>query len=67
MAVSVVAYSHGQQIGADDLLRGLAAPSRWLIHSGDYTSKRHSPLTQITPESVNACAMCSTSPECSGC
>ena len=43
---------HAQQIGATDLLRGLADPSRWLTHSGDYTSKRHSPLTQITPENV---------------
>ena len=47
-----VTFSHAQQIGTTDLLRGLAAPSRWLIHSGDYTSKRHSPLTQITPENV---------------
>ena len=48
----VVAYAHAQQIGTADLLRGLADPSRWLIHSGDYTSKRHSPLTQLTPENV---------------
>src|SRR5262245_24718223 len=51
-AIGAVAYSHAQQIGTTDLLRGLAEPSRWLIHSGDYTSKRHSPLTQITPENV---------------
>ncbi len=52
LAICAVAYSHAQQIGATDLLRGLADPSRWLTHSGDYTSKRHSPLTQITPENV---------------
>ncbi len=52
LAICVVAYAHAQQIGPTDLLRGLAAPSRWLMHSGDYTSKRHSPLTQITPENV---------------
>jgi len=52
LAICAVAYAHAQQIGATDLLRGLAAPSRWLMHSGDYTSKRHSPLTQITPENV---------------
>jgi alcohol dehydrogenase (cytochrome c) len=52
LAICVVAYAHAQQIGTADLLRGLAAPSRWLMHSGDYTSKRHSPLTQITPENV---------------
>ena len=38
MAICVVAYSHAQQIGAGDLLRGLADPSRWLIHSGVYPS-----------------------------
>jgi glucose dehydrogenase len=52
LAICAVAYAHAQQIGAADLLRGLAQPSRWLMHSGDYTSKRHSPLTQITPENV---------------
>src|SRR5262245_16025268 len=52
LAVCAAVYSHAQQIGATDLLRGLAHPSRWLIHSGDYTSKRHSPLTQITPDNV---------------
>ena len=51
-AVSAVAHPYAQQIGAADLLRGLATPSRWLMHSGDYTSKRHSPLTQITPDNV---------------
>jgi alcohol dehydrogenase (cytochrome c) len=52
VAVCAMAYVHAQQVGSADLLRGLADPSRWLIHSGDYTSKRHSPLTQITPENV---------------
>ena len=51
-AISAVAHPYAQQIGAADLLRGLATPSRWLMHSGDYASKRHSPLTQITPENV---------------
>jgi alcohol dehydrogenase (cytochrome c) len=35
-----------------DLLNGLSQPSRWLMYSGDYTGRRHSPLTQITPENV---------------
>src|SRR5512139_724320 len=52
LAICAVAYAHAQQIGATDLLRGLADPSRWLMYSGDYTSKRHSPLTQITPGNV---------------
>ncbi len=36
-----------------DLLNGLKNPSRWLMYHGDYTGQRHSPLTQITPASVN--------------
>src|SRR4026209_1576320 len=52
LAILAWMFSQAQQIGAADLLRGLTAPSRWLIHSGDYTSQRHSPLAQITPENV---------------
>ena len=40
------------QIDGKDLLNGLANPSRWLMHSGNYASTRHSPLTQITPDNV---------------
>ncbi len=39
-----------------DLLEGLKHPSRWLTYSGDYTGRRHSPLTQITPENVHRLA-----------
>jgi alcohol dehydrogenase (cytochrome c) len=39
-----------------DLLDGLKNPSRWLSYSGDYTGRRHSPLTQITPENVHRLA-----------
>ncbi len=35
-----------------DLLEGLRDASRWLTYSGDYTGRRHSPLTQITRENV---------------
>jgi alcohol dehydrogenase (cytochrome c) len=52
LAICALAHALAQQIGTADLLRGLADPSRWLIHSGDYTSRRHSPLVQITPENV---------------
>src|SRR5262245_7498303 len=38
LAICATAYLHAQQIGGIDLLRGLSAPSRWLIHSGDYSS-----------------------------
>ncbi len=36
-----------------DIAAGLADPERWLTYSGDYSGRRHSPLTQITPENVN--------------
>ncbi len=35
-----------------DLLDGLNDPGRWLTFSGDYSGRRHSPLTQITPANV---------------
>jgi len=37
-----------------DLLAGLKDPQRWLTFSGDYTGRRHSPLTQITPNNVGS-------------
>ncbi len=39
-------------ITARDLLDGLKNPARWLTFSGDYTGRRHSPLTQLTPQNV---------------
>jgi glucose dehydrogenase len=45
-----------QDITARDLLDGLANPSRWPTHSGDYAGRRFSPLTQITPASVGQLA-----------
>ena len=36
-----------------DILDGLKVPGRWLTYSGDYTGRRHSPLTQITPQNVS--------------
>src|SRR6266850_5547217 len=47
----------GQQVAPpevtfQDLLEGFKNPSRWLMYSGDYSGRRHSPLTQITPENV---------------
>jgi alcohol dehydrogenase (cytochrome c) len=40
-------------ITSQDLLNGLADPTRWLTYSGDYNGHRHSPLTQITPANVH--------------
>lgn len=35
-----------------DILRGFADPERWLTYSGDYSGRRHSPLTQIDVDNV---------------
>src|SRR5262252_3699328 len=35
-----------------DILDGLTDPSRWLTFSGDYSGRRHSPITQITRDNV---------------
>jgi alcohol dehydrogenase (cytochrome c) len=45
-----------QSITSKDLLDGLANPSRWLTHSGDYFGHRFSPLTQITAANVDQLA-----------
>jgi alcohol dehydrogenase (cytochrome c) len=44
------------QVTYQDLLDGFKNPSRWLSYHGDYTGRRHSPLTQITPENVHRLA-----------
>ncbi len=44
------------QVTYQDLLDGFTHPSRWLMYSGDYTGRRHSPLTQITPDNVQRLA-----------
>jgi alcohol dehydrogenase (cytochrome c) len=43
-------------ITAEQLLAGVANPSQWLMFGGDYSMRRHSPLTQITPQNVNRLA-----------
>jgi alcohol dehydrogenase (cytochrome c) len=43
-------------VTSQDLLDGFKNPTRWTMYSGDYTGKRHSPLTQITPQNVNRLA-----------
>src|SRR5579859_4249594 len=35
------------------LLDGLKDPAQWLMFGGDYTSRRNSPLTQLTPQNVS--------------
>jgi alcohol dehydrogenase (cytochrome c) len=63
LLVSSAMIAHGALVAAgtdlprvsyENLVQGLSADSsRWLTFSGDYSGKRHSPLTQITPENVH--------------
>ena len=46
--VAATLAAHAQGISSQDLLGGLTHPERWLTYSGDYSGRRHSPLTQIT-------------------
>jgi alcohol dehydrogenase (cytochrome c) len=56
-ALAALGYAvQAQEIKTKDLLDGLANPSRWLTHSGDYTGQRFSPLTEITPANVDRLA-----------
>jgi alcohol dehydrogenase (cytochrome c) len=57
---SAAGQTSGPGVGGDvasvtyeDILAGLSDPTRWLTYSGDYSGRRHSPLTQITPENVH--------------
>jgi alcohol dehydrogenase (cytochrome c) len=56
LAGSAAVLAQAGQIDSKDLLSGLANHSRWLTHSGNYASTRHSPLRQITPENVSTLA-----------
>ena len=56
LAGAAAALAQSPPIDSKDLLNGLANQSRWLTHSGNYASTRHSPLTQITPENVGTLA-----------
>ena len=38
----------------DDILQGFADSERWLTYSGDYSGKRHSPLTQINVDNIQS-------------
>jgi glucose dehydrogenase len=47
IGATVVAQDVGG-ITSADVATGLKNPARWLSYSGDYTSQRYSPLTEIT-------------------
>jgi alcohol dehydrogenase (cytochrome c) len=53
VTVALSAQTGTPLITSQDLLDGLKDSTRWLTYGGDYSSQRHSPLTQITPENVN--------------
>src|SRR4029453_13263300 len=55
-AVAAISTVAAQGITTKELLDGLANPSRWLTHSGDYAGHRFSPLTQITPANASQLA-----------
>ena len=40
----------------EQLLAGASDPARWLMFAGDYSGRRHSPLTQVTPQNVSRLA-----------
>jgi alcohol dehydrogenase (cytochrome c) len=48
------ALDHG--VTYRDLLDGLKDPARWLTFSGDYSGRRHSPLTEIGRDNVDRLA-----------
>ena len=56
LTMAAVSLMHAQGITSKDLLDGLANPSRWLTYSGDYTGRRFSPLTQVTPANAGRLA-----------
>src|SRR4051794_27732529 len=45
-------HVHAQQVTSDRILRAISEPQNWLTYNGSYSSQRHSPLTQITPDNV---------------
>src|SRR5471032_822447 len=56
LTIAAIVTVRAQDITSRDLLDGLANPSRWLTHSGDYSGQRFSPLTQITPANAGQLA-----------
>ena len=55
-SIAVLAEQSASGPTAADLLAGLNHAERWLTYSGDYTGRRHSPLTAITPANVHRLA-----------
>src|SRR5262245_26524572 len=51
-AVAAQQPASHRPITAEDLLGGLKDPGSWLTYGGDYSGRRHSPLTRLTPKNV---------------
>jgi alcohol dehydrogenase (cytochrome c) len=55
-APSIVRRASAPAVTYRDILDGLKDPSRWLTFSGDYSGRRHSPLTGIMRDNVDRLA-----------
>jgi alcohol dehydrogenase (cytochrome c) len=53
IAVAALAFAQAPTQGVDPTLLAKPQPDSWLNYHGDYSGKRHSPLTQITPQNVS--------------
>jgi alcohol dehydrogenase (cytochrome c) len=53
LLVTVDAQQKPSVVTSEQLLAGTASPSQWLMFGGDYSGRRHSPLTQLTPQNVH--------------
>jgi alcohol dehydrogenase (cytochrome c) len=52
-AASLAGQEGPPVVTQQDLSDGLKDPTRWLMFGGDYGGRRHSPLSQLTPQNVN--------------
>src|SRR5438876_5210171 len=48
----LAAQQRSPSVTADQLLAGAGPQGTWLMFGGDYSGRRHSPLTQVTPQNV---------------
>jgi alcohol dehydrogenase (cytochrome c) len=53
LLVGLEAQQKPASVTQEQLLAGTANPSQWLMFGGDYSARRHSPLTQVTPQNVH--------------
>ena len=52
VALATLQTSAQTRVGYERLLNAAKEPENWLIYGGDYSSNRHSGLTQLTPANV---------------